>query len=129
MSFLGSWKSWNPPAAGCPPAGLPLSGPSARSCSMPLACFTRSWRDWLIPGGCSMTNLVYGAAIDAPPACASSIEAMPPHAQGGETTLELIELLLKDPGKVDQLNREPARQAGLFPRFLIIALASYLVYS
>src|SRR5262245_49286483 len=46
----------------------------------------------------------------------------------GQTTLGLVELLLKDPARVDRLNREPARQRELFPRFLLVAEASYLVF-
>jgi hypothetical protein len=44
------------------------------------------------------------------------------------TTLGLVELLLKDPARVDQLNREPERQRELFPRFLLVAEASYLLF-
>ena len=52
-----------------------------------------------------------------------------PAAATGETTLELVELLLKDPGRLQQLNRDPRRQGELVPRFLLIALAGYLIYS
>jgi hypothetical protein len=52
-----------------------------------------------------------------------------PAAAKGETTLELVELLLKDPGRLQQLNRDPRRQGELVPRFLLIAVAGYLVYS
>jgi hypothetical protein len=50
-------------------------------------------------------------------------------AGDGQTTLELVEMLLKEPGRLDELNRAPVRQAELFPRFLLIALSAYLVYS
>src|SRR5438876_968157 len=43
------------------------------------------------------------------------------------TTLALVEWLLKNPGTVDRLNRQTRWQRELFPRFLAIALASYLV--
>lgn len=43
--------------------------------------------------------------------------------------LGLFELLLKDPARVDQLNRDPARQVELVPRFLFLALGSYLFFS
>jgi hypothetical protein len=45
------------------------------------------------------------------------------------TTLGLVELLLKDPGRVDALNREAHRQAELLPRFLGIALAGYALFA
>jgi hypothetical protein len=44
-------------------------------------------------------------------------------------TLELVELLLKNPAAVDQLNRRPELQMLLFPRFLLIAEVSYLLFS
>ena len=52
-----------------------------------------------------------------------------PASQGELTTLGLVELLLKDPAAADRLNGQPAIQRELFPRFLAIALSSYLVYS
>jgi hypothetical protein len=45
------------------------------------------------------------------------------------STLGLVEVLLKDPDAADQLGQRPEVQAELFPRFLAIALASYLAYS
>ena len=65
------------------------------------------------------------------------LEDMPPSPEesatapdGSEqTTLALFELLLKNPARVDQLNREPEQQGELFPRFLLIGLTSYLIYS
>jgi hypothetical protein len=45
-----------------------------------------------------------------------------------ETTLGLVELLLKQPARVDELSRQPAHQRELFPRLLLVAQASYLVY-
>jgi hypothetical protein len=45
------------------------------------------------------------------------------------TVLGLGELLLKDPAAVDRLNRRATNQRDLFPRFLALALASYLVFS
>src|SRR2546423_5884363 len=50
-------------------------------------------------------------------------------ANAEPTTLALVELLLKSPATVDRLNREPWRQRELFPRLLLIALTSYLVYA
>ena len=43
------------------------------------------------------------------------------------TTLGLVELLLKEPGRLDAINREPGRQAVMIPRFLGIA-ASYTLF-
>jgi hypothetical protein len=45
------------------------------------------------------------------------------------TTFQVVELLLKDTARLDELNRQPDRQADLLPRFLLIALTSYLAYS
>jgi hypothetical protein len=53
----------------------------------------------------------------------------PSPATKGETTLELVELLLKDPGRLQQLGRDPRRQGDLVPRYLLVAVAGYLVYS
>lgn len=46
-----------------------------------------------------------------------------------ESTLELAELLLKDPVRVDRLTRDDSRLADLIPRFLSLALASFTIYS
>src|SRR5437764_924492 len=55
-----------------------------------------------------------------------------PAADSGEirepTALELVELLLKTPAAVDWLNRRADMQRLLFPRLLLIAETSYLVY-
>jgi hypothetical protein len=54
----------------------------------------------------------------------------PEAATGNEpTTLQLVELLLKDPAGVDRLNRRPDLQPLLFPRFLLIAEASFLLFA
>ncbi len=46
------------------------------------------------------------------------------------STLGLVELLLKNPKRLDALlNRDESRQATLIPRFLSIALASYVLFS
>jgi hypothetical protein len=44
------------------------------------------------------------------------------------TTLGIVELLLKDPDRLDSLNREESRQAELMPRFLAIALTSFTLF-
>jgi len=46
-----------------------------------------------------------------------------------QTVMGLIELLLKNPGRLDAVERDPARLRELFPRLLLIAQAGYLVYS
>src|SRR5258708_29392127 len=46
-----------------------------------------------------------------------------------QTVMGLIELLLKNPAHLDAIERDPANQRALFPRFLLIAHAGYLVYS
>jgi hypothetical protein len=45
------------------------------------------------------------------------------------STLGLVELILKDPDRVDALNREDNRQTELLPRFLSIALVGYTLFS
>jgi hypothetical protein len=45
-----------------------------------------------------------------------------------QTTLGLVELLLKDPALVDRLNRDSKAQRELFPRFLLIAQAGFLAF-
>jgi hypothetical protein len=44
------------------------------------------------------------------------------------TTLGLVELLLKHASRVDELSQQPPLQRELFPRLLLIAQASYLLY-
>jgi hypothetical protein len=47
-----------------------------------------------------------------------------------DSALGLVELILKNPSRVDGLiNREPRRQPVLIPRFLAISLGSYLLFS
>ena len=43
--------------------------------------------------------------------------------------LGLVELLLKDPERLDALGRQEPRQAELMPRFLAIALASFTLFA
>jgi hypothetical protein len=43
--------------------------------------------------------------------------------------LGLSELLLKSPARIDRLTRDDHRQAELIPRFLIVALASFTLFS
>jgi len=42
--------------------------------------------------------------------------------------LGLVEVLLKEPQQLDDLNRDEARQAELMPRFLAISLASFALF-
>jgi len=53
----------------------------------------------------------------------------PQPADAANATFQIVELLLKEPARIDELNRDPARQAELFPRLLFISLTSYLVFS
>jgi hypothetical protein len=49
---------------------------------------------------------------------------------GEQSVLGLVELILKNPTRVDSLiNHAPNRQPILIPRFLAISLASYLLFS
>jgi hypothetical protein len=49
--------------------------------------------------------------------------------EGAETTLGLVEMLLKDPARLRGLSQDAARQHELVPRFLIIATTGYLIFS
>ena len=75
---------------------------------------------------------------DVPPAVAADGELPPLTVEPVEksvtetradSSLGLVELLLKDPERVDTLNREEHRAPVLIPRFLGIGLASYLLFS
>jgi hypothetical protein len=48
---------------------------------------------------------------------------------GGDSTLGVAELLLKDPARVDRMTRDEARLVELIPRFLALALTSFSIYS
>jgi hypothetical protein len=69
------------------------------------------------------TLLEPGPCPDRQPAAPTG----PPGAEE-QNTLGLVELLLKEPALVDRLNRDPEAQRELFPRFLLIAQAGFLVY-
>lgn len=73
-------------------------------------------------------NVAEPRSADLAPEAVTAGEAgcVPP---AEDTTLGLVELLLKAPARVDELNRDIGRQADLLPRFLFIALAAYLVFS
>src|SRR5260370_195045 len=62
---------------------------------------------------------------------ALSVEAVEdiPEETADQSTLGLVELLVKDSKRADRLNREEERQALLIPRFLGIALCSYVLFS
>ena len=70
--------------------------------------------------------LIPGADVPKP----RGLEDSPPGLGPEEPTmLGLVELLLKEPGRVDQLNRQPGLQGELFPRFLLIAQGCYLAFA
>ena len=50
------------------------------------------------------------------------------HAAVGDSHLALVELILKDPARLDRLIREPARQVELLPRFLAISLIGFTFF-
>jgi hypothetical protein len=50
-------------------------------------------------------------------------------AANEDSTLGLAELLLKDPDRVERLNRNPARVPILVPRFLAVSLVSYTLFA
>jgi hypothetical protein len=47
----------------------------------------------------------------------------------GFSVLGLIDLILRDPARLDQLNRTPDRQGELLPKLLLLSQAGYLIYS
>ncbi|MEK6261410.1 MAG: hypothetical protein AABP62_22660 [Planctomycetota bacterium] len=49
-------------------------------------------------------------------------------AVAGDGPLALVELILKNPARLDRLIREPARQVELLPRFLAIALVGFTFF-
>src|SRR5437764_2572161 len=63
-----------------------------------------------------------GALADGIPA------TEPPAAPPELSLLGLVEVLLKEPRRLDDLNREEVRQAELMPRFLAISLASFALF-
>ena len=50
------------------------------------------------------------------------------HAAVGDSPLALVELILKDPARLDRLIREPARQVELLPRFMAISLIGFTFF-
>jgi hypothetical protein len=70
---------------------------------------------------------------DATLLAAHDLDALPAEAalpeDGAESTLALVEMLLKDPGRLRRLAHDPARQRDLVPRFLLIAIVGYLIFS
>jgi hypothetical protein len=77
-----------------------------------------------------MTLPVADSPADVPEVVPRVVPAGPAAVRADErSALGLVELLLKDPARVDALNREGPRQAELLPRFLGIALAGYVLYS
>ncbi len=64
---------------------------------------------------------------------AALLEVLPaedaPEIETDSSILGLVEILLKFPGRADQLNRDEALQAHLIPRFLAIALSSYALFA
>jgi hypothetical protein len=67
------------------------------------------------------------AANESPPMMLPADE--PPVQCNERSVLGLVELLLKDPERLDALNREEGRQAEFIPRFLGIALAAYTLFA
>src|ERR1700730_1952301 len=73
----------------------------------------------------------------APPAVELPLDAIPvpdlvdeaPLPANEHSVLGLTELLLKNPGRLDVLTRDPSRQPELIPRFLAVSLASFSLFS
>jgi hypothetical protein len=70
------------------------------------------------PSGAEMTEFL----ADLPP-------EEPAVAVNDDSVLGIVELLLKDPDRVERLNRDAARVPVLVPRFLAISLASYTLFA
>jgi hypothetical protein len=70
---------------------------------------------------------IYASLHEEPPMVLSVDE--PPVEVNEHSTLGLVELILKDPRRLDALNRDEGRQAEQVPRFLGIALASYSLFT
>src|SRR5262245_30793591 len=76
-------------------------------------------------------TLVNGAVLAPPeePVTAIPVETPPAIEAREDSVLGLVELLLKDPARVDRLNRDgTADPLPLMTRFLLIAQASYLLF-
>src|SRR4051794_19979076 len=73
-----------------------------------------------------------GRLLNAEPVTVTPVETIeaPPFEEGQEnSTLGLVELLLKEPDRVDRLNRQKTTDPlPLMTRFLCIAEASYLLF-
>jgi hypothetical protein len=65
------------------------------------------------------------------PVCGAALSEVPVDSAGPDepSTLGLVELLLKDPARLDALSRDERQAPALAPRFLAVALASYLLFT
>src|SRR5262245_17541821 len=80
--------------------------------------------------GQTLSSLKYAGTFDT--ARDSALDDVPSRAQleaKAKSTLGLVELLLKRPDVVDELNCRPDWQRELFPRLLFIAEASYFAFA
>src|SRR3989442_195595 len=127
MSSAALWSAWNPAGAGLPSGGWCWSAPSAASCSTPLACsifpcWRPRWRGCrgnkcLSKKGILMNTkriTLHWEVAPAGPGTAVAEETIPtvlpvdmPADRGLVETEEasalgLVELLLKDPARLDQ---------------------------
>src|SRR5438552_3816895 len=150
MSLAECSNAWSRRGAGRRPGGCFSSEPSARSCSMPSGCsisprWQNPWRGLPRINMLALTERIYPMNMktaweevhtDTPPE-----EALPAALPADDSVEEpvvtvnedsargLAELLLKNPGRVERLNRDQTRLPLLVPRFLIIALASYALFA
>jgi hypothetical protein len=74
--------------------------------------------------------------VDEVPAVPEALPVLPveavdeaPIRAEERSTLGLVELLLKDPARLDALSRDEREAPALVPRFLAVALASYLLFT
>src|SRR5947209_9477272 len=130
MSSPASSPRWSRPAAGCPCGGYCSSAPSAPKCSTPWACSTLPPDRRRFAVSAEMHIAIRDGSHEVPAAPAEPPQDAAPQVDAdGWSVLELVDLLLRDPARLDRLNRDPARQRVLLPRFLLLAQAGYLVYS
>jgi hypothetical protein len=77
-----------------------------------------------------MLNSVLSYAVASAPSRNEVNAPGPPDVLDGScaTTLGLVELLLKKPARVDELNRQADAQREMFPRLLLIGELGFLAY-
>jgi hypothetical protein len=73
--------------------------------------------------------LSFAGAEPRAPEAAALDDALETTTRDSQTTLGVVELLLKQPARLDELNRQPDWQREMFPRLLLIGEAGFLAYA